>query len=131
MWYEFLNYFFFFFHTFLILFNSFGWIFRRTRKWNLYTLLLTGFSWFILGIWYGWGYCFCTDWHWKVRQHLGFRNDPNSYISLLLLKLTGINFSSRIVDATTLIVFVTSLAASLYVNIKDYKKKKLKEKISN
>jgi hypothetical protein len=40
------------FHTLLILFNLLGWIWASTRRWNLYTLLATGFSWFVLGIWY-------------------------------------------------------------------------------
>jgi len=80
MWYHFLNYFFFLFHTLFTLFNMFAWIPRRTRKWNLVTLLLTAFSWFVVGIWYGWGYCFCTDWHWAVREKLGYRDQENSYI---------------------------------------------------
>ncbi|MEO5906489.1 MAG: DUF2784 family protein, partial [Saprospiraceae bacterium] len=67
MVYELLDYFFFFFHTSLILFNCFGWIFPKLRRWNLITLLLTAFSWFVLGIWFGLGYCVCTDWHWAVR----------------------------------------------------------------
>ena len=95
MWrYEFLNYFFFCFHTALIFFNTFGWIFCKTRKWNLITLLLTAFSWFVLGIWYGWGYCFCTDWHWSVRRHLGYTDKENSYTQFLADKLTGKNFSA-------------------------------------
>lgn len=128
MWYEVLNYFFFAFHTCLILFNVFGWVFRKTRKWNLLTLLLTAFSWFVLGIWYGWGYCFCTDWHWQVRQHLGYNNDPNSYITLLLLTLTGKRFPQNLVDTVTLIVFVASIAVSLWLNIRDHRNKTRKRK---
>jgi hypothetical protein len=41
------------FHTFLIFFNLFGWIFKPLRKANLVVLILTGASWFILGIFYG------------------------------------------------------------------------------
>ncbi|MGZ8511472.1 MAG: DUF2784 family protein, partial [Chitinophagaceae bacterium] len=61
MWYQFLNIFFFVFHTVFTLFNMVGWIFPRTRKLHLITLSITAFSWFVLGIWYGWGYCACTD----------------------------------------------------------------------
>jgi len=118
-WYQFLNYFFFAFHTALIFFNTFGWIFHKTRKWNLITLLLTAFSWFVLGIWYGWGYCFCTDWHWQVRERLGYHDTSNSYILFLVQKLTGVNFSSRLVDAVTAIIFFTSLALSIWFNIRD------------
>ncbi|HXL58496.1 MAG TPA: DUF2784 domain-containing protein [Chitinophagaceae bacterium] len=122
-WYKFLNYFFFCFHTSLVLFNTFGWMFRKTRKWNLVTLLLTAFSWFVLGIWYGWGYCFCTDWHWNVRRHLGYHDESNSYIHFLASKLTGINFQPQLTDTITVLVFFTSLALSLWLNIKDWKRK--------
>lgn len=114
--YELLNVFFLVFHTGLILFNTLGWIFRRTRKWNLLTLSLTAFSWFVLGIWYGWGYCFCTDWHWQVREKLGYTTPSNSYIRFLVQQLTGISFPEKLVDTVTAIVFFASLALSLYMN---------------
>ena len=118
MWYQFLNIFFFVFHTTFTLFNMVGWIFRSTRKWHLVTLSLTAFSWFVLGIWYGWGYCFCTQWHWEVRQKLGYADHTNSYIQFLVLKLTGINFPIQLVDDVTLIVFITCFALSIWLNIK-------------
>ena len=123
MGYKLLNYFFFFFHTLLIIFNSFGWIFPRFRKWNLITLLITAFSWFFLGIWYGWGYCFCTDWHWTVRRHLGYHDMSSSYNHFLILEFTGINFSERLVNIVTAIIFFSSLILSLWLNIRDYKRK--------
>lgn len=123
MVYEMLNYFFFFFHTILIIFNLFGWIFTKFRKWNLLTLLLTVFSWFVLGIWYGWGYCFCTDWHWTVRSYLGYNDSSNSYIHFLLLELTGINYSESLVNIITVFVFFLSLFLSFLINIRDYKRK--------
>ncbi len=123
MVYEMLNYFFFFFHTSLILFNSFGWIFHKIRIWNLMVLLLTAFSWFVLGIWFGWGYCVCTGWHWTVRKNLGYIDISNSYIHFLLLKLTGMNFPEGAVDTMTVIVFFSSLFLSLWLNIRDYNRK--------
>ena len=126
MWYQFLNYFFFIFHTVFTLFNITGWLFRKTRKWNLVTLLLTAFSWFVLGIWYGWGYCFCTDWHWDVRQHLGYHDQRRSYIHFLLQKLTSIDFNEQLVGNVTLIVFLVSLVMSLWLNARDWKKRKQK-----
>lgn len=121
-----LDYFFFFFHTTIIIFNSIGWIFPKLRKWNLITLMLTAFSWFILGIWFGWGYCVCTDWHWDVRWKLGYQDMSNSYIHFLILKLTGINFSEKLVDVVTVIVFFSSIIISLWLNIRDYKRKCIK-----
>src|SRR5580692_147338 len=122
--YKILDYFFFVFHTLLILFNTFGWILRKFRRWNIITLLLTASSWLGLGIWYGWGYCVCTDLHWKVRKHLGYHDMTNSYIKFLLLKLSGINFPSNAVDTGTAIVFFLSLLSSIVFNLKDYRQKR-------
>jgi hypothetical protein len=120
---QFLNIFFFVFHTVWTLFNMIGWMFRITRKWNLLTLLLTALSWFVLGIWYGWGYCLCTDWHWQVRSNLGYTDESNSYIHFLILKMTGINMDPELVNNITLIVFVVSIIMSVWLNIRDRRKK--------
>jgi hypothetical protein len=122
MWYSVLNIFFFVFHTVFTLFNITGWIFPNTRKLHLITMLLTAFSWFVLGIWYGWGYCFCTDWHWQVREALGYHDRSDSYIHFLLLKFTGKDFNSRIVDNATLIIFLLSFVLSIAFNSKDRRK---------
>ncbi|MBM3415996.1 MAG: DUF2784 domain-containing protein [Bacteroidetes bacterium] len=124
MWLAFLNIFFFVFHTAFTLFNMSGWAFRKTRKLHLITLLLTAASWFILGIWYGWGYCFCTDWHWQVREAMGYHDRSNSYIHFLVLKLTGINFNEQLVEDITLIVFLISMVLSVWLNLGDRKIKK-------
>lgn len=116
-----LNIFFFVFHTALTLFNCVGWIFRATRKWNLVTLLLTACSWFILGIWYGWGYCVCTDWHWAVRRKLGYHDESRSYIHFLILKLTGANLDQTLVERGTLVVFLVSLVMSSWLNYRDWR----------
>ena len=129
MWYFFLNLFFFIFHTAFTFFNILGWAFPQTRKWNLITLLLTAFSWFILGIWYGWGYCICTDWHYKVRQHLGFQDQEGSYIRFLIRKLTDMDFNEQLVENTTLAVFLISLALSIGLNIRDYRRKRFLNRV--
>ena len=121
---QFLNSFFFVFHTVFTLFNITGWGFRKTRRLNRVTLLLTAFSWFVLGIWYGWGYCFCTDWHWQVREKLGYHDQRQSYIQFLVYKLTGKLFNEELVNYTTLIVFLLSLALSILLNVRDSKLKK-------
>jgi len=120
---QFLNIFFFIFHTALTLFNAIGWAFKKTRKWNLITLLLTAFSWFVLGIWNGWGYCVCTQWHWDIREKLGYHDESNSYIHFLILKLTGIYLNPEIVDYTILVIFLVALGMSAWLNIRDYFKK--------
>jgi len=104
------------FHSSLILFNLLGWIWKKTRRLNFITLSLTAFSWFILGIWYGWGYCFCTDWHWQVRHHLGYHDMPRSYITFLIRYFTGWTPNSMLVDVSALVLFLAALGASIYVN---------------
>ncbi len=115
---EFTNIVFIVFHTALIVFNLFGWIWEKTRRLNLYSLLLTAFSWIILGIWYGFGYCPCTDWHWQVRRQLGYTDMPDSYIKFLVDLWTGLEVSAYTVDLWTGILFVVALAASMYVNFR-------------
>lgn len=121
--YQFLDYFFIVFHTLVILFNVFGWTWKRTRFWNFITLNLTAFSWFVLGIWYGWGYCFCTDWHWEVRSYLGLPIHSNSYVAFLLYILTGYLFPQNLVDLLTLVVFLFSYVMSSYFQVKKLRKK--------
>lgn len=126
--YQLLNYFFFITHTALVLFNMFGWISKKTRKWNLLTLLLTASSWFIAGIWYGWGYCVCTDWHWEVREKLGYQDDSGQYIHFLILKLTGIRFPEERVTIITLIVFLVCISLSLSLNLRDGFRERVRRK---
>ena len=112
------------FHSVLTLFNVFGWLVPRWRLANFITLSLTAFSWFILGIWYGWGYCFCTDWHWQVRDMLGYQNTSSSYIHFLILRLTGLDLPVDLVDTATVIIFFFAFVASAYLNVKKWKTRK-------
>jgi hypothetical protein len=129
--YSFLNYFFFTFHTVLTLFNMFGWVWKPARKWNLVTLLLTAGSWFILGIWHGWGYCVCTEWHWQVREELGYHDQSRSYIHFLVYKLTGFNLDQQLVESLTLWGFIIALVISLWLNIRDFRRKNNHAKSNN
>lgn len=119
---KFLDVFFIGFHTALILFNVFGWLVPRWRLANFITLWLTAFSWFFLGIWYGWGYCFCTDWHWQVRDLLGYEHLSSSYIHFLVLKWTNLDISPDWVDSITVVIFFAALVISSYLNAKKWKK---------
>lgn len=120
MWhYVILDWFFIVFHTVLILFNMFGWLVKRTRKLNLMTLSLTAFSWFALGAFYGFGYCFLTDWHWKVLAKLSSYPVEHSYIQYLLRRVAGVRITADAADLLTLTVFIGSFATSLVVNVRD------------
>jgi len=113
------------FHTILILFNVFGWLVPRWRFANFISLSLTAFSWFILGIWFGWGYCVCTDWHWQIREMLGYQNTSSSYIHFLILELTTIDIAPNLVDTYAAIVFFVAFAISIFLNLRKWRAKKI------
>ncbi|WP_291786172.1 DUF2784 domain-containing protein [Cecembia sp.] len=110
------DYFFMVFHSALILFNLFAWVWKPLRVWHLWTISLTFASWVVLGIWYGWGYCPLTDWHWEVLRQKGFENLPNSYISYLLQRILKIHISAKTVDTLTLSLALLALVLSIWVN---------------
>lgn len=121
----FLNIFFFMFHTAFILFVLFGWIWKKARKIHLAALVLTAISWFGLGIFYGLGYCFCTDWHWNVRYRLGYVDMPRSYINLLILTVTGHELNDTLVDMVTMAAFVGVFMLAVYLAVGKRKDKGL------
>ena len=127
MFYQLLDIFFLVFHSSVILFNVFGWIWKKTRPYNLTLLLLTAASWFILGIWYGWGYCICTDWHWDILRKMGKSGMPSSYIKYLLQRIFDMDISADLVNLATVVIFFIVLVISVILNIRDYKRYKNKK----
>jgi hypothetical protein len=122
--YAFLNVFFFVFHTFIVLFNIFGWIWKKTRLANLILLSLTFFSWFFLGIWYGFGYCPSTDWHWRVRMKLGIYDTSSSYLEFLFETFTGRDISRSLVDVLAVVFLVGAFCVSIALNARDWKRRR-------
>lgn len=122
MAYHLLDIFFIVFHTSLILFNIFGWIWKRTRKLNLILLLLTGASWLLIGLAVGTlGYCPLTDWHFSVLEKLGQRGLPSSYIEYLSERITGLDLETKMVDRATLWIYLAALTISIFLTV--YKRK--------
>jgi hypothetical protein len=120
-----LDIFFVIFHTSLVIFNLFGWIWKKTRIYNLITLVLTGFSWLFIGLLVGsLGYCPLTDWHFNILERLGKTGLPNSYMKYLADRITGLDISAVLVDRITLYSFIAALIISIYMNLKDYRKSK-------
>ena len=117
---KFLDIFFTTFHSALVLFNLFGWIWKKTRRLNLICLLLTGASWLLLGIFYGLGYCPLTDWHFNVLRKLGYSDLPNSYLSFLFTRLTGLSIDQGLVDAVTLWGLILALMISIFLNFRHW-----------
>jgi hypothetical protein len=108
------------FHSLLVLFNLFGWIWKKTRRLNLICILLTGASWLLLGIFYGLGYCPLTDWHFNVLRKLGYTDLPDSYLSFLFTRLTGLPIDQGLVNAVTLWGLVLALMISIFLNYRDW-----------
>ena len=115
---DFLNLAFFAFHSAWIVFNCVGWAGRATRRWQLATVALTALSWFGLGPWYGWGYCPCTDWHWRVRARLGY-HDPPSYVQLLIREVTGVELDAFQAETLAVGTLVTVALLSVWLNLRD------------
>jgi hypothetical protein len=112
-------------HLAIIGFNLLGWIWRSTRKAHFYCILITAFSWFILGIWFGWGYCPVTDWQWEIKEKLGETNLPNSFIKYFADIISGRNISTTLIDTVTALNFTLAAVLSVYMNFikkdSDYK----------
>ena len=121
MIYHILDIFFVVFHSSLILFNLFGWIWRKTRIINLITLSITGASWLFLGLIFDTlGYCPLTDWHFSILYKLGKTNLPDSYVKYLADRITGLNISAPLVDHVTLYLFLLALIISVVLNVRDF-----------
>lgn len=103
-------------HIIIILFNLFGWIWVRTRKIHLFVVGVTLFSWLVLGIKYGFGYCFLTDWEWEIKYKLGETNLPASFIKYFLDTYTNIEVSAGVVDFFTGVLFGLAILLTIYVN---------------
>lgn len=103
-------------HLVIIGFNLLGWIWPQTRKLHFICILLTAFSWIVLGIWFGFGYCPITDWQWNIKEKLGEENLPDSFIKYFADKVTGKDFSSTLIDALTATLFVIAALLSVYLN---------------
>lgn len=107
------------FHTAIVVFNLTGWIWPRTRRLHLLVIGLTCLSWFGLGVFYGWGYCPSTDWHWQVKRRLGETNLPSSYVKYYLDRLTGISWDPVVVDTAVAVLGLGALAVSIWLNVRD------------
>jgi hypothetical protein len=117
-----LDRFFLLFHAALVLFNVFGWIPPRWRRWNLLMLALTAASWLGLGLFYGLGYCPLTDWHWRVLRALGEDELPRSYTRYLVIRVLGRSPSGRVMDWITAGTFSMAFVVSLALNVRDWRR---------
>jgi hypothetical protein len=114
-------------HLVIILFNLFGWIPVPTRKAHLVSIILTAASWFLLGLWFGIGYCPITEWQWQVKEKLGETALPASFIKYYGDKLTGKDLDPSMIDTITAVCFALAAVMSLYVNFARRKRLKTRQ----
>jgi len=110
-------------HLLIVGFNLFGWIWRKTRLAHFGGVMITAACWFIVGIWYGIGYCPVTDWQWQIKEKLGERNLPNSFIKYWADRLTGTDVNTQFIDVLTAVCFAAALLISVYLNFFAKRKK--------
>jgi hypothetical protein len=116
-------------HMAIIGFNLFGWIPNASRKIHLISILCTAASWFVLGIWFGFGYCPFTDWQWQVKEQLGERNLPSNFIEYFAEKVLATNFDSQFVGNVIGISFALVSLISIYLNF--FKGRKQNKSVSS
>ena len=102
-------------HLLLIVFVMIGWLFPSFRMAHLIVVFLTLGSWFILGHWYGTGYCPITDWHWKIKDALGEGRSEGSYIHRVLELTLRRKMDSASVDNVVLVGTLCIALLSLIV----------------
>ena len=108
-------------HVVVIGINTFAWIFHKTRRIHLVIILATTFSWFVLGIWYGFGYCFLTDLEWDIKRQLGETSLPASFIHYAINTTLNMGINTRLLDVLTGLIFGIALVMALILNYRDFK----------
>ena len=110
-------------HLALTAFNLVGWIWPATRRVHLVVLSGTLLSWFGLGVFYGWGYCPLTDWHWQVKRALGETALPGSFVKYYLDRVTGVAWNPVLVDVVAVTLGLAALAASVALTLRDRRRR--------
>ena len=118
-------------HLGVIGINVLGWIFPATRWLQRWVLGLTTLSWLGLGWWFGWGYCFLTDWHWDVKRALGESPLPPSYIQYILRNRLGFQWPDLWVDAATGAVFVTLVLITGIQVVREHRRQVKQSRLSS
>lgn len=113
-----LDWFFIIFHSLIIVFSLTGWLIKPARLAHVIVLFCITFSWLVLGINHGFGYCFLTEWHWNVKMKLGHYDMPSSYTKYLFTSLTGLDVNTRLIDWATVLGYIFSLLMALIVSLR-------------
>lgn len=65
-----------------------------------------------MGAYYGWGYCLCTDRHFRVRRRLGYAVPESSFIQLLFWRAIRLRIGSGASNSLASWVFAAIVAAT-------------------
>jgi hypothetical protein len=101
-------------HVVVILGFVFLWIPRRTARLHGWLVLLTAFSWLVLGFFKGFGYCVLTDLQWRVKEARGVRHLPGSFIKYAADFVTGTSLPPSLVDGVAAATFVLGAFAAFF-----------------
>ena len=115
-----LNIFFHLLHISIILFATLAWMVPALLPFHLALLVATLSSWFVLGHWLGRGYCPISDWHWKIKSHLGPGKPRGTYIHLLLENMSGRQLDSGQVDSRVVSATLLLTALSALLNLAEF-----------
>lgn len=105
-------------HLAVIAFAVLGWIAPALRTAHLVLMLLILGSWFVLGHWFGTGYCPLSDWHGKLKAAAGLGRPAGSYIHQVLSALLRRAVDSAAVDRVTLVGTLALATLSIALNAK-------------
>ena len=111
-----LNYFYHFIHIFVIIVATFGWTLAKLHKLQIAVIFSILLSWIGGGLFFGFGYCFLTDWHWQVRRRLGIVDDPHSYTKLIFDMISGEDTAPKLVDTLTVAGLLIGIMGCIWRN---------------
>lgn len=100
------------------------WIPKATRRFHLVLVGVTAVSWLGLGLVYGIGYCFLTDWQWEVKRWRGETGLPRSFIHYALTRWLGLPLRATTSDVLTGLGFALATCLSMVVNLIDWRRSK-------
>lgn len=118
-------------HFTIIGINMFGWIWPKTRRLNFVCIVATTFSWFVLGLKFGIGYCPLTHWQWMIKEKLGEHNLPYSFITYYGEKIANRSLDPALVNKVTAISFGIAVICSVYFNFFHRRGKKSFKRLAN
>ena len=107
-------------HLGVVLGNLLLWLPRATRRAHLVLVAITAASWFGLGLLYGIGYCFLSDWHWQIKRLRGEVDVPGSFIHYCATRWLGVPIAPETTNLLTGVGFALAACLSIALNLRDW-----------